>query len=78
MSTHESDRWDREPEVWQNDHLALEEGRGEQIAESALERRSVLDCAEDAFRLLTTGPAPLAVPGLQIGHGLPARSVPLD
>jgi hypothetical protein len=78
MSTYESDRWDLEPEVWKADHPAHEEGHGEQVAESALERRSALDCAEDAFRLLTTEPAPLAVPGSQLGHGLPARSVPLD
>lgn len=76
MSTDESARWELEPEVWQNDHLAP--GAGDESRGSAYERRSVLDCAEDAFRLLTTGPAPLAVPGSQIDDGLPARSVPLD
>jgi len=32
---------------------------------------------ETTFRLLTTGPAPLTVDGAEIGHGLPARVIPL-
>lgn len=38
---------------------------------------SVLNEAENAFRLLSTGPEPLAVDGAVLGHGLPARLVPL-
>jgi hypothetical protein len=36
-----------------------------------------LDVAEVTFRLLTTGPEPLSIDGAQIGHGLPARRIPL-
>jgi hypothetical protein len=36
-----------------------------------------LDVAETTFRLLTTGPEPLSLDGAEIGHGLPARSIPL-
>ncbi|MCK2243672.1 MULTISPECIES: hypothetical protein [unclassified Crossiella] len=39
---------------------------------------SLLDTTENAFRLLTTGPQPLAVDGVELGHGLPARLVPLS
>jgi hypothetical protein len=38
---------------------------------------SPLDQVEAAFRLLTTGPDPLAIDGAAAGHGLPARPVPL-
>lgn len=37
-----------------------------------------LQAAEVTFRLLTTGPRPLAVDGRAIGHGLPRRMIPLD
>jgi len=36
-----------------------------------------LDVAETTFRLLTTDPEPLSLDGAQIGHGLPARRIPL-
>jgi hypothetical protein len=39
---------------------------------------SPLDTLETAFRLLTSGPAPLALDGAQLGHDLPARPIPLD
>jgi hypothetical protein len=35
------------------------------------------DALETCFRLLTDGPAPLALDGRHVGHGLPARQVPL-
>ena len=38
---------------------------------------NALTVAERSFQLLTTGPSPLAVDGKAIGHGLPARAVPL-
>src|SRR6266542_1546950 len=31
-----------------------------------------------SFQLLTSGPAPLALDGRRLGHGLPARPIPLD
>ncbi|MFI7131297.1 hypothetical protein ACIBQ1_36820 [Nonomuraea sp. NPDC050153] len=37
-----------------------------------------LDVAEHAFALLMRGPAPLSVDGAQLGHGLPARPIPLN
>jgi hypothetical protein len=37
-----------------------------------------LDAAEAAFRLLTTGPAPLALHASRLAAGLPDRPVPLD
>ncbi|MBO2465750.1 hypothetical protein [Actinomadura violacea] len=37
----------------------------------------VLDVAETTFDLLTRGPAPLALDGAALGHGLPARRIPL-
>ena len=37
-----------------------------------------LDAADAAFRLLTTGPAPLAVHASRLAAGLPDRPVPLD
>jgi hypothetical protein len=36
-----------------------------------------LDVAETTFRLLTMGPEPLSLDGAEIGHGLPARPIPL-
>lgn len=36
-----------------------------------------LETAADAFRMLTTGPAPLALDGAAVGHGLPRRAIPL-
>ena len=41
-------------------------------------RPSPFDTLEVCFRLLTDGPAPLALDGRQIGHGAPARQIPLD
>jgi hypothetical protein len=38
---------------------------------------SPLDNLETCFRLLTTAPAPLALNGTHLGHGLPARLIPL-
>ncbi|MFD9958346.1 hypothetical protein [Amycolatopsis sp. NPDC058986] len=38
---------------------------------------SVMNAAESAFRLLCTGPEPLAVDCTRIGRGLPRRCVPL-
>lgn len=46
--------------------------------DEAVSAPRVLDAAEAAFRLLTTGPAPLAVDGSVLGHGLPHRLLPLD
>jgi transposase len=40
--------------------------------------RSPIQVADDAFALLCAGPEPLVVDGAAIGHGLPAKSVPLD
>ena len=37
-----------------------------------------LETAAQAFRMLTTGPAPLALDGAGIGHGLPRRVMALD
>lgn len=42
------------------------------------ENPSPLDTLEDAFVVLVTGPAPLALDGAAIGHGLPGRPIPLD
>ncbi len=36
------------------------------------------DTLEATFTALTRGPAPLALDGRQVGHGLPARLLPLD
>jgi hypothetical protein len=38
---------------------------------------NALDAAEATFRLLVTGPSPLALDGAAIGHGLPPRMVDL-
>src|SRR6266511_3969718 len=38
---------------------------------------SPFDALETCFRLLSTGPACLALDGRQLGHGLPARRIPL-
>jgi len=38
-------------------------------------RPSPFDTLETTFRLLTSGPAPLAVDGRRIGHGLPGRAI---
>ena len=37
-----------------------------------------LDVLDTSFRLLVTGPSPLAVDGRVLGGGLPARLIPLD
>jgi len=39
--------------------------------------RSPFDTLETCFRLLTEGPGPLALDGRHVGHGLPARPIPL-
>lgn len=39
---------------------------------------SAFDTVEEAFRLLVTPPVPLSVNGALIGHGWPARPIPLD
>src|SRR6266545_1095872 len=39
--------------------------------------RSPFDTLETCFRLLSTGPACLALDGRRLGHGLPARRIPL-
>jgi hypothetical protein len=39
---------------------------------------NALDAAEAAFRLLVTGPSPLALDGASLGHGLPSRSIDLS
>lgn len=38
---------------------------------------NALKAADTTFRLLTTGPHPLAVDGRELGHGLPAREIDL-
>lgn len=38
---------------------------------------SPFDTLEACFRLLTTGPEPLALDGRKLGHGAPARRIPL-
>ncbi|GAA3239735.1 hypothetical protein [Actinocorallia longicatena] len=55
--------------------------RTQPVASTGFERRgrtNVLDTLADSFTLLTTGPAPLALNGKEIGRGLPARLLPLD
>jgi hypothetical protein len=42
-----------------------------------LPARGLLDSIEIRFRLANTGPAPLAVDGRRVGHGLPRRRIPL-
>jgi len=37
-----------------------------------------LDVLDTSFRLLVCGPSPLAIDGAALGHGLPARLIPLD
>lgn len=37
-----------------------------------------LDVLDTSFRLLVSGPSPLAIDGAALGHGLPARLIPLD
>lgn len=37
-----------------------------------------LDVLDTSFRLLVSGPSPLAIDGVVLGHGLPARLIPLD
>jgi hypothetical protein len=37
-----------------------------------------LDVLDRSFRLLVCEPAPLVLDGLAVGHGLPARPIPLD
>ncbi len=39
--------------------------------------RAAIDVLDASFRLLVTGPAPLALDGAALGHGLPARPIPL-
>jgi hypothetical protein len=39
---------------------------------------SPYETLEAAFRLLTSGPDPLSLDGRLVGHGLPARAIPLD
>ncbi len=39
---------------------------------------AALDVLDTSFRLLVTGPSPLAVDGRTLGGGLPARLIPLD
>ncbi|MFA1550748.1 hypothetical protein [Actinomadura chokoriensis] len=39
---------------------------------------NALSVAERSFRLLTTGPNPLALDGRTVGHGLPARAIDLS
>ncbi|GII96295.1 hypothetical protein [Sinosporangium siamense] len=39
---------------------------------------SPLDVAERSFALLMHGPRPLSVDGAELGHGLPARTIPLN
>jgi hypothetical protein len=47
--------------------------RGSRIGESR-----PLDVLDRSFRLLVCDPAPLALDGRAVGHGLPARPIPLD
>ena len=46
-------------------------------APAAVAGRSPLDTLEISFRLLCTGPQPLAVDGRRFGYGLPRRTIPL-
>jgi hypothetical protein len=39
--------------------------------------QGALDMLDTSFRLLVTGPSPLAIDGAVLGHGLPARLIPL-
>ncbi|WP_395111474.1 hypothetical protein [Actinomadura sp. SCN-SB] len=49
------------------------------LADSATPRwTNALKVAEMSFRLLTTGPHPLAINGCDLGHGLPARQIDLE
>ena len=98
MAEYSEQRWDTEPEVWDNTDSPRAEtespeepaaqavdnsdapacGDEREVAPCAWGHSSVLGAVETAFRLLTTGPEPLAVNGARLGHGLPARSIPLD
>ncbi len=40
--------------------------------------QGALDVLDTSFRLLVCGPSPLAIDGAGLGHGLPARLIPLD
>ncbi len=44
----------------------------------ARQNPSPYETLETAFRLLTSGPEPLRLDGRLVGHGLPARAIPLD
>ncbi|WP_395107475.1 hypothetical protein [Actinomadura sp. SCN-SB] len=48
------------------------------VADRTSSSRHPFDMAEKTFALLTQGPSPLAVDGAALGHGLPARVIPLD
>jgi hypothetical protein len=39
---------------------------------------NALDVLDTSFRLLVSGPSPLAIDGAALGHGLPVRQIPLD
>ncbi|HWH01627.1 MAG TPA: hypothetical protein VNV66_20450 [Pilimelia sp.] len=43
----------------------------------AVEPDDLLDAIESRFQLLCAGPSPLSVDGRRVGHGLPARRMPL-
>lgn len=48
------------------------------VAPSVVPQGLPLEVAESTFRLLTSGPEPLAVDGRLVGHGLPRRLIPLS
>jgi hypothetical protein len=49
----------------------------EAVAPSVVPQGLPLEVAESTFRLLTSGPSPLALDGRLVGHGLPRRLIPL-
>ncbi|GLZ15888.1 hypothetical protein Acsp04_61230 [Actinomadura sp. NBRC 104425] len=50
---------------------------GKLTASTTAQWANALKTADTAFKLLTTGPRPLALDGRDLGHGLPAREIDL-
>ncbi len=50
----------------------------ERLVPTADHDPDALDVLDTSFRLLVAGPSPLAIDGAALGHGLPARLIPLD
>jgi uncharacterized protein YciI len=48
----------------------------ERLGPTADHDPDALDVLDSSFRLLVSGPSPLAIDGAALGHGLPARLIP--